>query len=98
MPSDLGLGPAEVGAAGGAVDGKCPGAGGVQRAVGQRAIGRVFPIRHVHHRAIAAQPGTVSKLAIQQTGNVANAGGQTITYQVYKNGSAVTGIVPSRHM
>ena len=43
MPSDLGLGPAEVGAAGGAVDGKCPGAGGVQRAVGQRAIGRVAP-------------------------------------------------------
>ena len=42
---------------------------------------------------LATQAGSVSSLAIQHTGNVANVGGQTVTYQIYKNGVAVTGAV-----
>ena len=39
---------------------------------------------------IAPTSGTVSRMAIQHTGNAGNVGGQTITYQVFKNTVAVT--------
>ena len=42
---------------------------------------------------IATQAGSISSLTIQQTGNGSNVGGQTVTYQVYKNGAAVTAAV-----
>jgi hypothetical protein len=39
--------------------------------------------------AIATKAGFITQMAVQHTGNAANVAGQTITYQVFKNGVAV---------
>ena len=44
---------------------------------------------------VCGQPRTVTKLCVRFTGDAANAGGQTVIFQIYKNGSPTTAVTTS---